>query len=74
MDDCVNIEGDSSLSRILWSIQNTLDLHESYGDRVDVENRQESLLEMADQLDTVNFHGIGGSVDDVAGNGVVSPA
>ncbi len=47
------IDPDSSLSRIFWSIQNILYLHESYGDRVDVEHRQASLLELADTLDKI---------------------
>ena len=49
------IDSDSSLSRILWAVQNVLYLHESYGDRVDVDHRRASLLELADDLDDVNL-------------------
>jgi hypothetical protein len=48
------IDPDSSLSRILWSIRNILYLHESYGDRVDVDHQRASLLDLADRLDEVN--------------------
>ncbi len=47
------IDPDSSLSRIFLSIQKVLYLHEPYGDRVDVEHRQASLLELADALDKI---------------------
>lgn len=49
------IDPDSSLSRILWSIQNILHLQESYGERVDVDHQRASLLDLADRLDEVKL-------------------
>lgn len=49
------IAPDSSLSRILWSIQNVLYMQESYGERVDADHREASLVEIADRLDEVNL-------------------
>jgi len=56
------IDPDSSLSRIFWSIQNVLHLHESYGGRVDADHQRASLVELADTLDKVSLNDIHESV------------